>query len=457
MNSRLSDFEAGWGTCPHGHALSQHRQLAYDRYSALTYAPADFLYQAVELSDTLPTFDWTASNFLSFVRGEFGDPEQPVAPYPGMPDISHDSARIDIADEYLERSEQDLVYTGYLDALLRDVSDDMTDAIYSILGDDLLGHRRNRTNVNREALSQSLQPLLESRHRIRLVMPAFPFKDQNPFRTRGAPRHPDLGEVALLIRLHVLALALYQVHPHGVDWILVGDGRAYGDIFGVPEEEASAYQAELRRWRNHLNLHRTVSVVDLADLVERADTNADGTHQGSFSAARQQIREHLERLRSQDEERALGVLRRGMAWNLNTRDLLDSGATHEALWTAVRTVEADHADATSRALHTEVRRRAHTAALDYASFNLALRYHDLIDRFLPGAIRATIHPKPGQIAAPSLGKVFPWNGVPLLTGSVASPDSIQVDALIGHGRRHASLVEHSGAGGRAMYYSVGEK
>jgi hypothetical protein len=49
---------------------------------------------------------------------------------------------------------------------------------------------------------------------IQLVLPAFPFKDQNPFRTSCNASHWDIGEAALIVRLHCIALGLDQLHPY---------------------------------------------------------------------------------------------------------------------------------------------------------------------------------------------------------------------------------------------------
>jgi len=190
MPPNESDFERGWAECPPGHALVQRRQWAYDRGAGLLLAPATFDYAAVSLPREFPSDEWVLDNFTAFVRGEFRDKVEDVTPFPGMPSIAP-AGKVESGStmSYLEACEA-LVYGGYLDGLLSGVSDDLAVQVHAILSDKRLGNPRNRKNVPASLLGEWLAPLLADRLRIRLVMPAFPFKDQNPFRTTSSrPSH----------------------------------------------------------------------------------------------------------------------------------------------------------------------------------------------------------------------------------------------------------------------------
>jgi hypothetical protein len=55
-------------------------------------------------------------------------------------------------------------------------------------------------------IAEVVDNCLRERLPIQLVLPAFPFKDQNPFRTSCNASHWGIGEAALIVRLHCIAL-----------------------------------------------------------------------------------------------------------------------------------------------------------------------------------------------------------------------------------------------------------
>lgn len=438
-----SDFEVGWIACPPGNAIVQRRSLEYDRHAGLLFAPAKFDYRPIQLAADLPTDEWIEDNLVSFVRGEFVEERTAIASYPGLPSVaSGGSAPRSMAIDYLERCES-LVYGGYLDGLLTAAPNDLAHQVHAILVDSKLGNRRNARNLTVEDISRDLDPRLRSKLRLRFVLPAFPFKDQNPFRTSARASSPDFADVALLVHMHIATQALYQVHPHGVDWVVLSDGLTYSRIFGVDDQEATDYLSRLSEWRDWLNLANTVSIVDLSDLIRRLDGCKVAGDSGQFSRVVATLRTKLRTIfleAGREMRNIASVLKRGMAWNLNTRSYLDRFEP-DHLWLTLKSVGTEFSSA-SDLLAAEIDERAFEAAIEYASVNLALRYLDAIELSVPDAIRSTIHPKPGQIAAPSVGQsaVFPWNGVPVSPSATHEPNSLIVDGLSSHRTRYPSLT-----------------
>lgn len=126
------------------------------------------------------------------------------------------------------------------------------------------------------------------------------------------------------------------------------------------------------------------------------------------------------------------------------------------LWSIVRGVGHSPAGQDVQRIAAEIRERASHAALQYASFNLALRYLRVFERYLPTTIRATIHAKPGQLGVPSLGKVFPWNGIPVATADEPQVSELHVVALSEAGRMHGPLVRKTLPGSSSPFlYTVG--
>lgn len=61
----------------------------------------------------------------------------------------------------------------------------------------------------------------------------------------------------------------------------------------------------------------------------------------------------------------------------------------------------------------EIAIQARNVAIDYATFNLTMNFTNAIARAFPFSLRATVHPKAGQIGISKgqASSVFPWNGV----------------------------------------------
>lgn len=325
--------------------------------------------------------------------------------------------------------------------------------IYSALTAPFLGNKANRGFLNEQTFASQIGPSIRDHQRLQFLLPAFPFKDQNLFRTEAQPEHIDLGEIALLIRLHALALAFFQFHPFGADWIVLADGASYAHALGVDVKQAHEYRENLRNWRNALNLQGTVSILDLDEVAKKADGVAN---RGRFDAMLEHIKRALSRLRTPNEamQQAFAVLMRGMAWNLATRSY-DTRHARREIWQAVTQFGAD--GVRYDPLSSEIRERSEIAALHYGAYNLTLRWLEIADRMFPNAIRATVHPKANQVAVPSLGDVYPWNGVPIVRGSTFAVNEVSVQAWYRARADSPNLVGLCERDGEApMYYQAVE-
>lgn len=407
-------FEQAWEETPAGYALIPKRVERFDPVSELLYAPIEYIQSPLDnVIDSQPSSEWITETFMGFVNGEFGTTmEQNLCP-PRPPEWSFKKTTYDIAQDYLEQCEKELVYGGFIDAIIRD-SPDMLEKLYAIFTNPLIGNPKNLKFFDKALFIESLTPLIQQQLRLKFVMPSFPFKDQCILRANAPPSHVDLGEIALLIRLHTLALAIYQVHPFGADWILVSDGRAYSDMLRVPIKEVNEYQERLLWYRNHLNLQGTISIIDLKEMTRKLQSKDSGEElfEHTVTSIYNILKKQVESSNSEISN-LFRVLVRGMKKNTNLKDII-GGLTWEETWDILNTDSIDAIKPEHKKIWREVDDIVVDVAYKYASHGLAMRYHDIYKRFLPDSIRATIHPKPRQIAVPKLGDVFPWNGVGLL-------------------------------------------
>jgi len=329
----------------------------------------------------------------------------------------------------------------------------MSNYIYALFTNPILGNKENAKHLSRDKLSLKLDPLIEQQLRLRFIVPSFPFKDQNIFRTEAPPGHVDLGEVATLVRLHTLALAMFQVHPFGADWIIISDGLAYAPILYVDINETLAYRQRLMEYRNLLNIQGTVSIIDLKDMTRRLYSR-----QAKFEIFVQTVDEIcrvlVEMTKSQTGYifESFRVLTRGMKWNINIKHL-DHGLRRQDLWTIFNTELINDVSLPLRSTWQEIDALSVEAAYNYAAFNLALRYHSVFERLLPNSLRTTIHPKPGQLAVPRIGDVFPWNGVGVVRDLTFGPTSVETWPLYRLIRQYPDAIPHRLHGeGPPLYY-----
>lgn len=415
--THLSDLEAAWAAAKKGFMASPRRSAFYDADSLLFFAPLQYDIAPITAHEPAapPSLEWVSREFQLLV---LGDPmhEADRGSCPPLPEKALQASRFaseSVVYEYLERTEQTLVYSDLLEHIIRDRTLTLEDKIARVLCEPRIGTKENKTQSVSSLLRARLTELVRNKLPIQLFIPAFPFKDQNPFSTMAPADHLDFGDVALLIRLHAIALALYQIYSFGVEWIIASDSVAYAPIFGIDRTHAATYRERLREYRQRLNLGSTIHILDLDDLTQRLD---------GFSETFEAIHSELVTLVTHpDVTLRFAKLVRDMRWNMSTRHLLKKYEWID-LWTLLNgrtdprpemTKAAEEIDATSREV-----------ALNYASHVLSMKHLDLNRRCFPSAIRATVHPKAGQIAIPHLGVEFPWNGSAVLIDDNLYPGGV---------------------------------
>ncbi|MET8267207.1 L-tyrosine/L-tryptophan isonitrile synthase family protein [Micromonospora arida] len=452
----FSKIERAWQRAPRGCSLNRRRVDRYDAGSSLLYSPVEYEHRSFvsDLKSDPPDELWAREAFLSFVRGEFGT-GRPVREKPPRfsPTIRDEhTVGLEVFERFLEVSEAELVYSSVISSISQRYSDDMTAALFEVLCHPPIGNARNRANVDFQRFGHQVNSQVERRDRLFLVLPSFPFKDQNRFRTSSNASTVDLGELALLVRLHVLGLALYQVHPFGADIVVLSDGLLYSDIFGVDRGQALKYREQLRGFRNVLNIQGTVSILDLSDLIGRLRDPATGD--STFDDTVRGLRLKIATFKSADPalKDAYQTLKRGMKWNLNTRESLRHRSDSEA-WLILTEGDRRSIPPTLMSDWEAIEHRAEEAAEKYASTNIALRYHQLLERTFPGAIRATVHPKPQQFATPSRGSAYPWNGVAWVSGGQLYTNAVETRPLYDLARHEAVDVFRFDLTGEPLFFT----
>ena len=422
QGGRYSKVERIFQMLSPGYSLKLQRTERFDQISCLLYSPVEYIAEDVSslFTDSLPDDEWIVGAFLQFVKGEFGSSVHRLRPESFDPIETITDASFDVAQKYLEKCEAELVYGGILQNIIARHHGSIEDALYEVITAPLLGNPANLRYLDPEFFTSSIAPPIKQQSRLQFIIPSFPFKDQNIFRTEVPPDHVDLGEIALMIRLHTLSLAFFQIHPFGADWIILADGVSYAEVLGIGSNDAIKYRENLRDIRNRLNLQGTVSILDLDQLASYSDGDQ---YIGRFDNTVKAIAKRLKQLTKirVDVEQSFSVLVRGIIWNLSTR-CYEEKFSRDEIWLSV-TSSDNISTRENNALAREIYERGVEAALYYGSYNIALRYYKIPQSIFPQSFRATVHPKHGQFAVPSLGDVHPWNGIPVvLNGTFRAND-----------------------------------
>lgn len=396
-NGAESKLERLWGSFSGCYGIRNTRITQFDPYAAMSSQPIKYSFIPFSIDDTLPSLEWVKNNLKGFIHEENYTSVHQEESLSDLPTVEE---TIEIPDEDLQSflNQSEWENSVQLELPKGDTVIALAESIYAILCHPQIGSSKNTRNVNKAKFCEQIIPLLNTRQRLLFVLPGCPFKDQNRFRVPHSADSVDYGEISFLIRLHNMIQALYQIHPYGGQAIILSDGSLYQDIFHIPLSDVNNYKWKLTDYRNKLNLYGDVSVIDLKDMIDRANSEGIITR----------IQNHIEnviwnycQLLPQFEN-----LISGMKWNLNSRTLLSELNDHDA-WIVI-TQKRENTPPELQKKWDEYHSVATEAAITYAATNLMLKWTDLIRKFFPDAIRCTVHPKKGQFA---LAHSYPWNGI----------------------------------------------
>lgn len=139
----------------------------------------------------------------------------------------------------------------------------------NILKEILRIHRRNPlapsslTPSDELAQIQSIQlpriqRFVDAGEPVEFVLPAFPAKSPNPSKVLG--RLPDLAERISLQSLDKLCADIKGAYAPGARLAICSDGRVFGDVIGVDDDDVSRYQSAIgqiiaQKYADHLRLY----------------------------------------------------------------------------------------------------------------------------------------------------------------------------------------------------------
>jgi len=234
---------------------------------------------------------------------------------------------------------------------------------------------------------------------VRIVLPSFPGRPHNLATHRRVA--PDLSEAAALARLALIAQRITAIYPPSVIWVIVLDGIAYAPFYGYALEGARQYPRDLRSMIHALGYSRHFELLDLQALIDERRAEYDGL--------RGEVVAEVEAQWSDPEYLFRDDLIRSMRLGTDT-----SAAASALIQIMKQGNPRTGLDAVFDSIDEAVSHSARRTAFEYMVMLTTIKRMDIILDKVPGALRGTLHPKPGQIA-PRLTQastdIAPWHGV----------------------------------------------
>jgi hypothetical protein len=216
-----------------------------------------------------------------------------------------------------------------------------------------------------------------------------------------------MAELLCLCQLREICLALGRVHEPGAKFVIVSDGLVYREMFGVTRHEALAYRERVKEMIVQLGFEDTIGVTDMEELVE--------SRREPFDFVEERLRPvFAEWWSANPKDLRRASLISASAANVNTSESVTHDLVQMATKDAVLGPDGQNTLENFETIREQTVDRAEQGAFEFALFLYVLREIDLVGSCYPGAVRATVHPKPGQwglhlVNAES--RVFPWQGV----------------------------------------------
>lgn len=264
---------------------------------------------------------------------------------------------------------------------------------------------KTKFNDNKEIFRPIIEYKLQKDEPLQIILPSFPFKIPNFCKT--ARRSPDMAEILCLSRLYEICITIEKIYPPGAQFVIIADGQVYRKMFGVSLYEALYYRDESIRMLGRLGFNDKINIVDMQSLIDQ--------RKSEYSLYKKYLFSSFNKWWSQSANEQRLNLVNASIYNINsmqvTKDLLQLKLKNISYNLDKKVIFRNFAN-----ISNQILQKAEKAAFDYAFFLYVLKEMKLVSSAYPEALRATVHPKPGQWGihlTHSKNGIFPWHGIAL--------------------------------------------
>lgn len=205
---------------------------------------------------------------------------------------------------------------------------------------------------------------------VTFVLPAFPGKSPNPAKVIGPL--PDMAEQQALEFLQQLCERIKLYYAPGARIILASDGRVFSDVIGIYDENVTAYQKEILRMIQSLDL-QFISTFNLEEMYGGL----------SFDQMRSQL--------MQQYGEPLSVLSESVRRGKSIEASVDDIEANRLYMGITRFLFEDALVPGQVRSRTSIQKEARLRA--YEVIQRSKAWSELIEREFPYAVRLSIHPQ----------------------------------------------------------------
>ncbi len=248
---------------------------------------------------------------------------------------------------------------------------------------------------------------INSQSPVELILSFFGYKVCNRLKTWAETgTEVDLSETASLLRFYEIAKAIDHLHEGGGQVTVACDGSKYAPAVGFSEEQGKGYFKNVSALAEHMGIDNSVKLVDEADHYpgdhkEKAGENCRRVHEGYING-------------NQDIVSLVGSLRKSIALTIPIAKSISIETVALAFCEGINDEELKRVSKAAFELRMWIQDQSLASTVKYIGYYNAVKNAGVIERIAPHALRATVHPKPGQIGLYAINKAndnrFPHHG-----------------------------------------------
>lgn len=242
---------------------------------------------------------------------------------------------------------------------------------------------------------------------IELILSFFGSKVRNPLKTYAEQgTEVDISEMASLLRFYEISQAIRALYAPGATVRVACDGRKYAPAIGFTEEQGRGY------YENISCMCRALGIDDSVCLFDEADHYPEDH--------RQRTEQHLQRVRRSyfdGEPEMVGFvtkLRTSMCLSMPIDTSAIDAVQLRLAFSRFNDEELQQRDPRALEVRRFILRQSEECSLRYVAVYDAVKEAGVLESVAPDAIRATVHPKPGQLGLYAVNQhangIFPHHG-----------------------------------------------
>lgn len=298
--------------------------------------------------------------------------------------------------------------------------------------DDILTGDGNNIKKSKKFLIKHLNYFIGKKTPIIFTLLQFPFKAPNPLKTERTL--PDLGEVAYLYQLHLLAEAIKSIYPYGAKFIILGESLAFKDIADISMGEALNYRKLSQWWIRELGFEKNIELVELRDVEKKIPQFYKALQKEQANLTKQYYRKDKEAMI------AVEIALPTILLTLNVR-----GLSRESLMHIFATSKTKH-NLEEKEILDELHRNAEEATLRYLPYHMSVKKTKMRETLWPHSIGLSPIAKPNRFGVFPLNrfnKLYPMHGVAVYTKDGYVVTRYKIDVLRDPAVKYAYTISHS--------------